>query len=158
MVKMNAHSSFQKQGFWKKRSLGQNFIVNAGILEKVVKAADLNKDDIVLEIGPGTGNLTKKLSEKVEKVVAIEKDFRLIESLKEAFKNSNVEIIKGDVLKVGDNVSRSLASGRSYKVVGNIPYYITSNLLRTIFEKWSRFAPRPDAASKSRTRDSHNES
>lgn len=118
-----------------KKSLGQNFLINAGILEKIISAAELNKNDTVLEIGPGTGNLTKLLSEKAGQVIAIEKDSRLIEELQEKFKNTNVEIIEGDVLRLDiDELFRIT----NYKVIGNIPYYITSHLLKTIFEKWPK--------------------
>lgn len=130
-----------------KKSLGQNFLINAGILEKIVSAAKLSLDDTVLEIGPGTGNLTKLLSEKAGHVIAIEKDHRLIENLKEKFKNSNVEIIEGDILKI-DIVSISKAYGKvvgnlQYKIVANIPYYITSHFLKTIFESASWRMVRP---------------
>ena len=138
MLNKNKDKSFQKQGFWKKRSLGQNFLINRGVLDKTINAAELTKKDTVIEIGPGTGNLTEKLSERVKNVVAIEKDSRIISFLREKFAKSNVEIIEGDVLNIGAEVSRSQASGREYKVVGNIPYYITSNLLRKIFEEWAR--------------------
>src|SRR3989338_3347912 len=108
-----------------KKSLGQNFLINAGILEKIVSAAELNLNDTVLEIGPGTGNLTKLLSEKAGRVIAIEKDRRLIEELQEKFKNTNVEIIEGDVLKLKtDNLlvigNWKLETVR-YKIVANIP-------------------------------------
>lgn len=134
--------------FYAKKSLGQNFLINQGILDKIVTAAELSKDEIVVEIGPGTGNLTVKLSEKAGKVIAIEKDYRLIERLQEKFKNTNVEIIEGDALKIDIetlvNVPLSKASGNwKYKVVGNIPYYITSNLLKTIFESASWRMARP---------------
>ncbi len=136
-----------KTGNWKleispKRSLGQNFLINAGILEKIVSAAELSLNDTVLEIGPGTGNLTKPLSEKAGQVIAIEKDPRLIEELHEKFKNTNVTIIEGDILKLDieklfENCKLKIENC-DYKVIANIPYYITSNLLRTIFEKWPR--------------------
>ncbi len=144
--------TFQKQGFWKKRSLGQNFLINPHIIDKVITAAEISKNDTILEVGPGTGNLTKKIAEKANKVIAVEKDHRLIESLKENFKSSSrVEIIRGDILKLRiRNLglgSRSLASGEiadGYKIVANIPYYITSNLLRTIFESadWQMTRPK----------------
>ena len=112
-----------------KKSLGQNFLINQGILDKIVSAAELCPDDTVLEIGPGTGNLTKPLSEKAGRVIAIEKDRRLIEDLKEKFKNSNIEIIEGDILKLDirklfENCKLKIEN-YDYKVVGNIPYYIT---------------------------------
>jgi len=130
-----------------KKSLGQNFLINKGVLDKVVNSAELDKNDIVLEIGPGKGILTNKLAEKAGRVIAIEKDHRLIESLKEMFLTKsvygepvesaiaeNVEIVEGDILKF--DISRFKFKDSGYKIVANIPYYITSNLLRTIFEKW----------------------
>ena len=134
-----------------KKSLGQNFLINQGILEKIVSAAELKKSDTVLEIGPGTGNLTKLLSEKAGRVIAIEKDHRLIEGLQEKFQNTNVEIIEADVLKLETETligNWKLETG-NYKIVANIPYYITSNLLRTIFEKWSRSSDDRGSSTKS---------
>ena len=124
--------------------MGQNFLINQGILDKIIQAVEVEPEDIIIEVGPGTGNLTEKLAKKADQVIAIEKDRRLIELLKEKFKDSNIEIVEGDALEVdiGNLLlsSISLAYGRkvNYKVVGNIPYYITSNLLRTIFEKWPK--------------------
>ena len=126
-------------GLRPKKSLGQNFLINTGILEKIVSAAELSSDDTVLEVGPGTGNLTKLLSEKAGRVIAVEKDRRVIEELKEKFKNTNVEIIEGDVLKL-TRLNLVIQGLTLYKIVGNIPYYITSHLLKTIFEEW----PRPE--------------
>lgn len=131
--------------FKAKKSLGQNFLINPGILDKIVVAAELDKNDTIIEIGPGTGVLTEKLTQALRqsskqessRVIAVEKDRRLIEKLKEKFKNSNVEIIEEDILKL--DVGKLIESSR-YKVIGNIPYYITSHLLKTIFEKW----PTPD--------------
>ncbi len=138
-----------------KKSLGQNFLINAGVLEKIVSAAELSPNDTVLEIGPGTGNLTKLLSEKVRstnsgqagRVIAVEKDHRLIGELKEKFKNTNVEVIEGDILNFTieslmkiPRLNLVIQGLTLYKVVANIPYYITSHLLKTIFEEW----PRPE--------------
>ncbi len=119
-----------------KKTLGQNFLINAGILEKIVSSAELGSDDFVLEIGPGTGNLTKLLSERAGQVIAIEKDHRLIDELRDKFKNTNVEIVEADVLQWAPLQLQRCPL--QYKIVANIPYYITSNLLRTIFEKWPR--------------------
>lgn len=128
-----------------KRSLGQNFLINPGVLNKIVEVAEISKEDLVLEVGPGTGNLTEKIAERAGKVVTVEKDGRLIKPLKEKFKDSNVEVVEGNVLKIDvrtlldNNIPLSKASGNiKYKIVANIPYYITSNLLRTIFEKWPK--------------------
>ena len=117
-----------------KKSLGQNFLINAGILEKIVNAAELNKNDIVLEIGPGTGNLTKFISEKSGQVVVVEKDYRLIESLQIKF--PDIKIIEEDALKF--KPEEHDLKENDYKIVANIPYYLTSNLLRIIFEKWPK--------------------
>lgn len=119
-----------------KKSLGQNFLSNPVVLDKIIAAAELNKDDIILEIGPGRGDLTEKLSGKAGRVMAIEKDHRIIDGLRDKFKDTNVEIIEGDILKLG--IENLKFKESNYKVIGNIPYYITSNLLRTIFEKWPR--------------------
>jgi len=121
-----------------KKSLGQNFLINAGILEKIVSVAELGPDDTVLEIGPGTGNLTKLLSEKAGQVIALEKDRWLIEELKKKFRNTNVEISEGDVLKYFDIWKYQSIKEKEYKIVANIPYYITSRLLRMIFEAWPK--------------------
>ena len=120
-----------------KKSLGQNFLVNPRILDKIVAAAKISKEDVVLEVGPGTGNLTKKLAEKAGKVIAIEKDRRLIQELKNLFRGKkNVEIIEGDILKILPTTLNTQHS--KYKIVANIPYYITSRFLRTVFEKWPK--------------------
>ncbi|MBI2064242.1 MAG: methyltransferase domain-containing protein, partial [Candidatus Yanofskybacteria bacterium] len=104
-----------------KKSLGQNFLVNQGVLDKIVEGAEVGPEDVVLEIGPGTGNLTLKLAKKAKRVIAIEKDRRLIEELQEKFKNTNVEIVEDDVLKLKiENLKLD-----NYKIVANIPYYIT---------------------------------
>ena len=130
--------------FKAKKSLGQNFLVNQGVLDKIVTAAELDKNDTVLEIGPGIGTLTEKLASVADRVIAVEKDRRLIEGLKDKFKNSNIEIIEADILKLDiSSLFRNLKleiRNSDYKVVGNIPYYVTSNLLRKIFENW----PRPE--------------
>ncbi len=117
-----------------KKSLGQNFLINPRILDKIIAAAEINSNDKVLEIGPGTGNLTAKLVESAGKVIAIEKDHRLIEVLKEKFKTPNIEITEDDILKFQPTTHNLQPT--TYKVVGNIPYYITSHLIRTVFEEW----------------------
>jgi len=121
-----------------KKSLGQHFLINPRILDKIVTAAEISKEDTILEVGPGIGNLTEKLAEKAGWVIAVEKDRRLIEELRKKFKNKNVEIIEGDVLNQSAAEKAIAFIGANYKIVGNIPYYITSNLLRTIFDPRSR--------------------
>lgn len=120
-----------------KRSLGQNFLINPHILDKIISAAEISKEDIILEVGPGTGLLTKKLAEKAGKVLAVEKDHRLIPVLQENFKNyPNVKIIEGDIL--GIRITLAIQGLSLYKIVANIPYYITSNFLRKILEEWPK--------------------
>jgi len=119
-----------------KKSLGQHFLINPRMLDKIVAAAEITKDDIILEVGPGTGNLTEKLATKARKVIAIEKDKRLIEELRNKFRNSNIEIVAGDILKHFDISKYQSVKEEGYKIVANIPYYITSRFLRKIFTEW----------------------
>jgi len=120
-----------------KKSLGQNFLSNPRILEKICAAAQLTKGDTVLEVGPGTGNLTQVLSEKAQSVIAIEKDHRLIEELAKRFPDTQrIKVIEGDVLEI--NPESLDLKAREYKIVANIPYYITSHFIRTVFEQWPR--------------------
>jgi len=109
--------------------LGQHFLKNKKILQEVVDAAELSKKDIVLEVGPGTGTLTELLAQKAKRVIAIEKDKNLIPVLREKFKDyKNVEIVQGDILQIPSKVEVQLPN--NYKIVANIPYYITSRFLR----------------------------
>lgn len=114
-----------------KKSLGQNFLKSGTVLEKIVNAGDVNKSDLILEIGPGQGALTEKLLEKAGKVIAIEKDDRLIDILKEKFskniENGSFELIHGDILE--ENIEKMLR-GNDYKLIANIPYYITGQIFR----------------------------
>jgi 16S rRNA (adenine1518-N6/adenine1519-N6)-dimethyltransferase len=115
------------------KRLGQNFLIDKNILRKIIEAAELSKRDVVLEVGPGIGNLTIELAKKVKKVVAVEKDERMVEILKERLKEEkieNVEIVNEDILKF----LPSFKLRRSYKVVANIPYYLTSRLIRNLLE------------------------
>src|SRR3989344_6041836 len=117
-----------------KKSLGQNFLKSEKIAEEIVSAGEVGSDDIVLEVGPGRGILTEKLLEKAKKVIAVEKDEQLAEFLKDKFKNNpKLEIIRGDILKFSPMSRRDLDIGR-YKIIANIPYYITSRFLRTFLE------------------------
>ena len=116
--------------------LGQNFLNSKKIIADIIKAADLKLDDIVLEVGPGKGILTEALLEAVPKgrVIAIEKDERLVEFLKEKFSGAkNLEIINGDILKFNSNKLKA-NEAKGYKIVANIPYYITSHFLRKFLE------------------------
>jgi 16S rRNA (adenine1518-N6/adenine1519-N6)-dimethyltransferase len=118
------------------RSLGQNFLVDESALSRVVMAADLSAQDEVLEIGPGLGSLTRHLALTTRQVVAVEIDGRLIPPLREILAPfPNVRIIAGDILALhpGDLMATS-----GYLVVANIPYYITSALMRHLIEAQPR--------------------
>lgn len=129
-----------------KKSLGQNFLEDKNIVNKIVASAGLNKTNTVLEIGPGLGALTILLAYHSKKVVAVEKDDRLAEELKAIIKKleiKNVEIINADILKELKNSKASRIFkklGRRYHVVANIPYYITAPLIRALLES----VPQPD--------------
>ena len=119
------------------RRLGQNFLISELVLEKIIEAANLSKDDIVLEVGPGIGNLTIKLAKRVKKVIAVEKDQKMIKILKKVVKNlKNVKIIKGDILKIFEHKRQTVVCFlcKGYKVVANIPYYLTSPLIKKFLE------------------------
>lgn len=113
-----------------KKSLGQHWLHDLGTLESIVKAADISREDTVLEIGPGLGTLTKQLADTEAKVIALEFDQDLIHKLKAKFNNcDNVAIIEGDIRSYDFN-----SLPENYKIVANIPYYLTSNLIRSISE------------------------
>lgn len=115
------------------KRLGQNFLIDKRIIKKVTEAANLRPKNIVLEIGPGIGNLTQELAKKVKKVIAIEKDPKMIEILKETLKDyENVEIIKGDILELDPRTYNLKA--KIYKIVGNLPFYLTAPVIRKFLE------------------------
>lgn len=120
-----------------KKSLGQNFLTNHNVVEKIIESANLSSEDVVIEIGPGTGVLTEKLAKICKKVVAIELDDRLVELLlSKLHKKDNVEIIHEDILKINlpDIIKCNLSQGADYKVIANLPYYITSPIIRIFLE------------------------
>lgn len=113
------------------RSKGQNFLINEKIYDDIVKAADINKGDIVLEVGPGLGFLTARLAKAAGQVIAVELDDQLATYLQmavDAQDLDNVRIVNQDILKF--NVAKELPADRSYKIVANLPYNITSVFLR----------------------------
>lgn len=120
-----------------KKSLGQNFLVDEHALTQIVRAAQITRDDVVLEIGPGLGSLTQHLSDAARYVVAVEIDRRLIPPLRSVLAGrSNVTLVEGDILQL-DPAQLLLSAGGAvehYKVVANIPYYITSAIIRHLLE------------------------
>ncbi|MFZ4632169.1 MAG: 16S rRNA (adenine(1518)-N(6)/adenine(1519)-N(6))-dimethyltransferase RsmA [Patescibacteria group bacterium] len=121
------------------RSKGQNFLVNEKIYDDIVGAADLKKEDTVLEIGPGLGFLTLKLAQKAKAVVAVELDDQLANYLQVGFDAqdlTNVKIINEDILKF--NLDENIGPKNKYKVVANLPYNITSIFLRLYLSSYHR--------------------
>lgn len=121
------------------KNLGQNFLINDSVVDKIVDSANITKEDLVLEIGPGLGNLTEFLLEKAGKVIAIELDNRMIEILNDRFSMyDNFEIINEDVLKVDlhelikNNKSLEI---KNVKIVANLPYYITTPIIMKLLEE-----------------------
>lgn len=122
----------KNQGIRPLKHFGQNFLVDKGVLEKIIKAADLQSKDIVLEIGPGIGNLTQALAKKAKKVIAVEKDRHMVEVLKKTMKDfNNVEIIEADILKWSIKQERLYPK---YKIIANLPFYLTSPVIRKFLE------------------------
>ena len=114
------------------KGLGQNFLVDQNVLNKIVAVSNIQPDDIIIEVGPGLGTLTKELAQKAKQVFAVEKDETMIEVLKETLADfKNVQVINGDILKL--DLSPYILKGE-YKVVANIPYYLTSPLIRKFLE------------------------
>jgi len=109
--------------------MGQNFLIDNSALSKIIKTSELTKEDTVLEIGPGLGILTKELAGNAGQVVAIEKDRTMVAILEETLKdNQNVTIVQGDALKYNHKLKK-------YKIIANIPYYLTSPLIRKFLEE-----------------------
>ena len=142
----NIKNLLKKYDLRPSKRLGQHFLVDRGVLEKIIRVADLKKSDTVLEIGPGIGTLTQELAKRVKKVIAVEKDRKMIEILREMLEGlprtepkvlvrgwnvGNVEIIESDILKT--NI-QNLISNIKYKVVTNLPYYIVSPVIRKFLE------------------------
>ncbi|MCK5211736.1 ribosomal RNA small subunit methyltransferase A, partial [Candidatus Parcubacteria bacterium] len=129
------------------RSRGQNFLIRENIYDKIVEIADLNKDDVVLEVGPGLGFLTERLAKKAKKVIAVELDDKLVNILEERMKEQeieNVEVVNEDILKIIFNFQFSIFKQfsisnfqlfKKYKVVANLPYNITAKFLRLILSR-----------------------
>lgn len=118
------------------KRFGQNFLIDAHILDKIVTGAGVNEDDCVLEIGPGIGTMTQYLCERAKKVIAVEIDKALIPILEDTLSSyDNVTVINDDILKVDINaIAKEYNEGRPIKVVANLPYYITTPIIMGLFE------------------------
>lgn len=128
-----AKSLLKKYGARPLKRLGQNFLIDKIVLKKIIQAADLKKSDIVLETGPGIGTLTQELAKKAKKVVAIEKDKKMVQILKETLRGiKNARVIEGDVLKM--KFPNYQLPTTNYKLIANLPYYIVSPVIRKFLE------------------------
>ena len=126
----------QKNDFRFQKRFGQNFLIDASVLENIIRSSEITKDDCVLEIGPGIGTMTQALAEAAGQVVAVEIDVNLIPILHETLKDyANVSILHNDVLKLDlHKVIDTYNHGKPVKVVANLPYYITTPIIMGLFE------------------------
>lgn len=122
----------QKYNFAFQKRFGQNFLIDGHVIEKIIRAAEITKDDVVLEIGPGIGTMTQYLAEAAGEVFAVEIDKNLLPILAETLAEyDNVTVVNEDILKVD---IAALTGGRPVKVVANLPYYITTPIIMGLFE------------------------
>ena len=126
----------QKYNFNFQKKFGQNFLIDTHVLDKIINAAEITKEDFVLEIGPGIGTMTQYLCENAREVVAVEIDKNLIPILEDTLKEyDNVTVINEDVLKVDINkLAEEKNNKKPIKVVANLPYYITTPIIMGLFE------------------------
>ncbi len=127
----------KKYNFRFQKKFGQNFLIDSHVLDKIITAADIKDDDMILEIGPGIGTLTQLLAYNARKVVSVEIDNNLIPILEYTLKDyDNVRIINEDILKLDiAKLVREENNNRPIKVVANLPYYITTPIIMGLFEK-----------------------
>lgn len=132
----NTIEIIQKYEFAFQKKFGQNFLIDTHVLDKIISAAGVTKDDMVLEIGPGIGTMTQYLAESARQVIAVEIDTNLIPILGETLKEyDNVKVINEDILKVDIKaLAEEYNGGRPIKVVANLPYYITTPIIMGLFE------------------------
>ncbi len=128
--------TIKKYEFAFQKKFGQNFLIDEHVIDKILRAADITKDDVVLEIGPGFGTMTQYMAERAREVIAVEIDTHLIPILQETLADyDNVTIINDDILKVDLNkLAKEKNGGAPFKVVANLPYYITTPIIMGIFE------------------------
>lgn len=135
-IPQNTARVLQKYNFHTQKKYGQNFLIDTGVLERIVDAAEITKEDCVMEIGPGIGTMTQYLAERAGEVVAVEIDKNLIPILEETLAGyNNVSLINADILKVDINkIVEDKNQGRPIKVVANLPYYITTPIIMGLLE------------------------
>ena len=135
-IPRNTIEILQKYSFNFQKKYGQNFLVDTSVLDRIISAAQITRDDCVLEIGPGIGTMTQCLAEHAREVVAVEIDRNLIPILEETLSAyGNVTVINEDILKVDiKKLASERNGGRPIKVVANLPYYITTPIIMGLFE------------------------
>lgn len=132
MTIVDPREVLRRHGLKPRKALGQNFLVDRRALEHIVTAAELSPGDTVLEVGPGVGQLTRLLAAAAGRVIAVELDPRMVAVLRQELADRpNVEVVEGDILALDP---AALSGGRPYKVVANLPYYITSAAVRHLLE------------------------
>lgn len=136
-IPKNTIEILQKYNFTFQKKFGQNFLIDTRVLERIIAQAEITKDDMVLEIGPGIGTMTQYLCENAREVVAVEIDNSLIPILEDTLSEyNNVTVINDDILKVDINkLVEEHNAGKPIKVVANLPYYITTPIIMELFEK-----------------------
>ena len=132
----NTIAVLQKYHFNFQKKFGQNFLIDTHVLDKIIRAAEITKDDFVVEIGPGIGTMTQYLAQAAREVVAVEIDKALIPILQDTLSGfPNAEVIQDDILKVDiAELAAERNGGRPIKVVANLPYYITTPIIMSLFE------------------------
>lgn len=116
------------------KRLGQNFLIDKRVIKKIIQASNLCSEHTILEIGPGIGAITRELAKNTKKVIAMEKDPKMVEILKETLEDfKNVEIVQGDVLKIEPKTYH--LKPKTYKIIANLPFYITAPCIRKFLEK-----------------------
>lgn len=135
-IPQNTIDILKKYDFHFQKKFGQNFLIDTHVLEKIIDAAGVTKDDFVLEIGPGIGTMTQYLAEAAREVIAVEIDTKLIPILQDTLKEyDNVTVLNEDILKVDiRKIAEEKNGGKPIKVVANLPYYITTPIIMGLFE------------------------
>ena len=145
----NTIEVIQKYNFAFQKKFGQNFLIDTHVLDKIISAAGMTKEDTVLEVGPGIGTMTQRLSQAAGQVIAVEIDTNLIPILKDTLQDcENVTVINEDILKIDiKKMAEEKGGGRPVKVVANLPYYITTPIIMGLFESGygAERGRRPDA-------------
>jgi len=138
--KKNVRALLKKYQIRPQKHLGQNFLIDRGVARKIVEAAELNSQDIVLEIGPGIGTLTQELAKRAKKVMAVEKDRNMIAILGETLKHlRNVKLVQADIRRLPtvhtQQINSKIQIPKQYKIVGNLPFYLTAPVIRQFLER-----------------------